>query len=78
MEHLKEISTMVYLKLSYETVHGRIADTTKRGVVLREGQTLEDLYRERCPLYEKYADITIDAEQDSAGAVMTLILHYFT
>jgi len=78
MEHLKEISTMVYLRLSYETVHGRIADTTKRGVVLREGQTLEDLYRERCPLYEKYADITIDAEQDSAGAVMTLILHYFT
>ena len=74
MEHLKEISTIVYLKLSYETVAGRVLDTAKRGVVLREGQTLKDLYEERCPLYEKYADITVDAEQETAGAVMTMIL----
>ena len=74
MEHLKEISTVVYLKLSYKTVAGRVLDTAKRGVVLREGQTLKDLYEERCPLYEKYADITINAEQETAGAVMTMIL----
>lgn len=74
MEHLRSISTVVYLRLSYETVATRVSDTTKRGVALRRGQTLKDLYEERCPLYEKYADIVVDAEQDTAGDVMTLIL----
>ena len=35
----------------------------ERGVTLREGQTLEDLYLERVPLYEKYADIILDCEK---------------
>ncbi|MCI8626353.1 MAG: shikimate kinase [Lachnospiraceae bacterium] len=74
MKHLSEISTVVYLKLSYKTIAGRIQDTVKRGVVLKNGQTLQDLYEERCPLYERYADITIDAEQEDAGVVMDLIL----
>lgn len=60
MEHLKEISTIVYLKLSYEEVEKRLGDLTDRGVVLKEGMTLLDLYRERVPYYEKYADITVD------------------
>ena len=74
MRHLSEISTVVYLKLSYETIAERIQDTEKRGVVLRPGQTLKDLYEERCPLYEQYADVTVDAEQGQAGDVMNLIL----
>ena len=32
----------------------------ERGVALRDGMTLEDLYNERTPLYEKYADIVIE------------------
>ena len=60
MEHLKEISTIVYLKLSYEEVEKRLGNLTDRGVVLKEGMTLLDLYRERVPYYEKYADITVD------------------
>lgn len=60
MKHLKEIGTVVYLKLSYEQLKERLGDLRCRGVVLRGGQTLEGLYEERVPLYEKYADITID------------------
>lgn len=60
MEHLKEISTIVYLKLSYEEVESRLGNLVDRGVVLKEGMTLFDLYQERVPYYEKYADITID------------------
>lgn len=63
MAHFKEIGTIVYLKLSCETIRGRLGDLNKRGVTLRSGQTLDDLYRERVPLYEKYADITIDCEK---------------
>lgn len=47
MKHYKEIGTVVYLQTSYQTIKERIGDPKKRGVVLREGQTLKDLYEER-------------------------------
>ncbi len=62
MEHLKEIGTVVYLELPYEELCTRLGNLKCRGVVLEEGQTLKDLYEERVPLYEKYADITISEE----------------
>ena len=62
MEHLRKIGTVVYLKLSYETVAGRLRDIHGRGVVLRQGQTLKDLYEERRVLYEKYAHVTVEED----------------
>lgn len=59
MRHYKEIGTVVYLQASYQTIKRRIRNPKKRGVVLREGQTLRDLYNERVPYFEKYADITV-------------------
>ncbi|MBE6014800.1 MAG: shikimate kinase [Lachnospiraceae bacterium] len=60
MEHLSKIGIIVYLKLSYQSISRRLRNIKERGVVLKEGQTLRDLYYERAPLYEKYADIIID------------------
>ena len=60
MRHLHEIGTIVYLKLEYEPLAKRLGNLHNRGVVLREGQTLQDLFEERSNLYEKYADIVID------------------
>ena len=57
MEHLGEIATVIYLKLSYKALRKRLGNLKNRGVVLRDGQTLKDLYEERVVLYEKYADI---------------------
>lgn len=62
MEHLKEIGQVVYLEVSFEELEKRLADIKGRGVVLRVGQTLKDLYLERTPLYEKYADVTVNEE----------------
>ncbi|MCD8125184.1 MAG: shikimate kinase, partial [Lachnospiraceae bacterium] len=62
MDHLREIGDVLYIRLSLESIAERLGDLTERGVSMREGQTLEDLYAERVPLYEKYADITVDAE----------------
>ncbi len=62
MEHLREIGTVVYIRLDYRTIAKRLGNIRQRGVVLREGQTLMSLYEERCPLYEQYAHIIIDAE----------------
>lgn len=60
MQKLKEMGTIVYLKLPYEVIERRLGDLTKRGVALKEGFTLKDLYDERIPLYEKYADIVVE------------------
>ena len=65
MAHLKEIGTVLYLKLPYEELQKRLRDIKGRGVVLKDGQTLKDLYEERVPLYEKYADLTVDEERCS-------------
>jgi len=70
MEHLKEISTIVYLKLTYEEVESRLGNLVDRGVVLKNGMTLRDLYNERVPYYEKYADITIQEAGKNVGAVV--------
>ena len=59
MRHYKEIGTIVYLKASYQTIKRRIRNPKKRGVVLREGQSLRALYTERVHYFEKYADITV-------------------
>ena len=62
MRHLKEIGTVVYLKLSCQTIADRLGDLHARGVTIKPGWTLQDLYNERCPLYEKWADLTVDCE----------------
>ena len=59
MEHFKKIGTIVYLKVSFEMIERRISNAKSRGVVLKEGQSLRDLYEERTRLFEKYADYTI-------------------
>ena len=60
MKHLSQTGTVVYLKLDFETLRERLGNIRNRGVVIRNGQSLESLFEERSPLYEKYADIVID------------------
>lgn len=59
MKKLATMGKIVYLQLPYETIASRLGDLVKRGVALKEGYTLRDLYNERAPLYEKYADICV-------------------
>lgn len=73
MEHLREIGIVVYIQLSYESIKNRLGNIKQRGVVLREGQTLYSLYEERCPLYEKYAHITVNSEDLGAEELMERI-----
>lgn len=63
MRHLGQIGTIVYLKLPYEEIKERLGDLVKRGVALKDGQTLFELYEERVPLYERYADIVVDCHE---------------
>ena len=63
MEHLKTLGKIIYIKVPLEEIKRRIGDFSTRGIVLRSGNSIEDLYRERVPLYEKYADITIECDK---------------
>ena len=70
MAHLKEIGTIIYLAIGEEEVGRRIPSLELRGVVMRGNvKTVSDLYRERKPLYEKYADITLDCHNKDAGQI---------
>lgn len=73
MEHYKKNGTVVYLKVSYDTLEKRLHHAKQRGVVMRKGQTLKSLYDERTLLYEKYADITIDEGDSSLEEVVALL-----
>lgn len=62
MAHLRKQGKVIYLYCSYNTMVERIKNPDDRGIVLREGQTLEDLYLERVPLYKAAADITVSCD----------------
>ena len=62
MKHLRDISKVVYIQLSEENIEDRLGDLNERGVVLEDGETLQELYDERIPLYKKYAHIIVNAD----------------
>lgn len=73
MTHFKQDGIIIYLKLPFFSIEERLGDLNKRGVVLKDGQTLKSIYDERIPLYEKYADITIDCQDMQIKDIVTLI-----
>ena len=59
MQNFKAHGKVVYLYVGVDEILRRLGDYSKRGIVLAPGKTIRDLYEERAPLYEKYADITV-------------------
>lgn len=74
MENLKKDGKIIYLKLSPDEIKSRIKNITTRGIAMKEGTTIEQLYEERAKLYEKYADITIDCENTTAEECVNRII----
>lgn len=78
MRHLAAIGHVVYLQLSCDEIRNRLGDLHTRGVAMRPGQSLESLYEERIPLYEKYAEITVLCDQKSLREVALEIFRQIT
>lgn len=78
VEALKKIGKVVYMQLSYEEIDRRLGDLKARGVALKDGFTLKDLYDERTPLYEKYADVIVCLDgltvEEAAQRIKELVL----
>ncbi len=62
MRHLKQDAVVLYLSLSCDEIERRLVNIKTRGVAMAKEATVASLYEERCPLYEKYADIVLCAE----------------
>ncbi len=75
MENLKKIGKIIYLKQNFETINKRIDNIGERGIIIRKNQTLKDLYEERIPLYEKYADIIIEEGNLSIEETLQVLLN---
>ena len=75
MEHLRSLGKVIYLHLEYETMMKRINDFTTRGIVVKKGSTLLDMYNERLPLYEKYADVTIRCDNNTVEETVEEIVN---
>ena len=74
MANFREQGLIVYIQLSFETIKSRLANIKTRGIILEAGQTLEGLYKERIPLYEKYADVVIEGEDKDVEQIVSEIL----
>lgn len=75
MEHLKELGAVVYIQLSCENVKHRLGNLASRGVAGAKDKTVDELYAERVPLYEKYADFIIDCNEGTLADNMDKIAH---
>jgi len=74
MNRLKETGQIVYLNLPLDMIKKRLTDLNVRGVIISEGKTLDDLYKQRTSLYKKWADITIDCRNLTHEQVIEKII----
>ncbi len=76
MVHLSKIASIVYLFIDLDILMTRLSDVTARGVAINPGKGIDDLYKERTPLYDKYCDIKIDCKTMTPGQIVTDLGHY--
>ena len=62
MRHLKTLGTVVYIDVPFEEIERRVTNIKTRGIVFHPNETLADVYRERKPLYERWADLKVMVE----------------
>lgn len=74
MSHLASLGPVVYLRIGLATLKKRLGSLDERGVLRTPGQTIDRLYAERSPLYEKYADITVSTGDVTPDQVVRAVL----
>lgn len=73
MAHLKENGICVYLDLPLCDLKKRLANIKTRGIAMGKGKTIDDVYEERLPYYEKYADITVQCAGKTVEEIVEII-----
>ncbi|MDD1699752.1 MAG: hypothetical protein LUQ04_03045 [Methanoregula sp.] len=75
MNYLKKKGLIIYLRIGFEEIVRRLNNITTRGLVLVKGQSLLDIYNQRIPLYQKYADITIDCSDKDVEDIIENVIN---
>lgn len=78
MEHLRTLGTVVYLRATLSQIESRVSEPHARGVAMGDGATLADVFAERSPLYEKYADVTVDEGGRTPSALAASLAQMFS
>ncbi len=73
MEHLKDLGRILYLRLSFAELERRITNLASRGIAFAPGQGLREVYDQRAPLYERWADLTVDADGQSLSETLDAV-----
>jgi len=74
MLHMKKDGRIIYLKLSLEDIEKRLSP--ERRLARSKDRSLDEVYNERCPLYEKYADLIVDCSGKNVDTIVMEILLY--
>lgn len=73
MAHLAQTATIIYLCVDLDILADRLSDVIERGVAIDPGKGIDDLYKERTPLYDKFCDIKIVCGVKTPSQVVTAI-----
>ena len=73
MEKLKKNGIIIYLRVELPELIRRLGDITTRGIAMGKDTGIPELFAERSPLYEKYADFTIDCTGRTPEDCVSLI-----
>jgi shikimate kinase len=77
MTVLKQHGQAIYLHVAFEEIKRRLINVTTRGIVIKKGNSLKDVYEERVPLYLKYSDKTLNCSdkdiEQCVGEIIELI-----
>ncbi|MES2823843.1 MAG: shikimate kinase [Pseudomonadota bacterium] len=75
MHHLKQFGPIIFLDVSLQELLNRVQDMGTRGIARRPDQSFAELFAERRPLYQQYADIVIDCENKTPEAIIKEIIY---
>ncbi|MBQ8613766.1 MAG: shikimate kinase [Ruminiclostridium sp.] len=74
MQYLKKSGICVYLEVPCDELVRRLTNIKTRGIAAAKGMTVEDIFRERSPYYEKYADLRIDCMNGGVEEITARII----
>ena len=77
MNRLKALGTVVFIDVPFEEIMRRIGSITTRGIVIEEGQSLEELFLQRAELYHRYMDLTVEVKNRGIEETVSTLVGLF-
>jgi shikimate kinase len=73
MKHLDAFTNIIYISTPLDLIKKRVLEDQERGLAVPDGMSIEDIFKERESLYEKWAKQTIDGRLSVDTLVNTIV-----